>query len=108
MLIAALRSFLRMAPDGDAPAGHEEILFPDADLLEALEGLERDCGIQLARPAPGGLRLTRAGCVLVREGRQILRLHDEAVRATRAAGERDTALFPFNMLNLPAGAPPPA
>jgi len=108
MLIDALRSFLRVAPDGEIPAEDEVIPLPDADLLEALEALERDCGMLLARPAPGGLRLTPAGCVLVREARRILCVHDEAVRATRAAGKRDATPSPFDMLHIPFDAAPPA
>lgn len=84
---ARLRSLVELADAGSVRGAAERLVVTESSISSAVRALSDEIGIPLVDRHGRGVKLTAAGERYVEYARQILGLHDEAVRAAR--GEAD-------------------
>ncbi|MCP2259922.1 DNA-binding transcriptional regulator, LysR family [Streptoalloteichus tenebrarius] len=91
--VGRLRVLVEVARAGSIAAAAQRMSFTPSALSQQLAKLEREAGGQLLERHPHGVRLTRAGRVLVEHGERVLGELRDAEDAVRAAlGERPQKL----------------
>lgn len=84
---ARLRSLVELADAGSVRGAAERLVVTESSISSAVRALSDEIGIPLVDRHGRGVKLTAAGERYVEYARQILGLHDEAIRAAR--GEAD-------------------
>jgi DNA-binding transcriptional LysR family regulator len=81
MELRELRFFVAAAEEGGLSAAARRLHLSQSALSQAMQGLERQLGVELLVRTTRGIQLTDAGSVLLREARDLLAHHDRAVAA---------------------------
>ncbi|WP_143267120.1 LysR family transcriptional regulator [Amycolatopsis thailandensis] len=91
MELRHFRYFTAVAEQGGFTKAANMLFVSQPTLSQQIRALERELGVPLFLRAPDGVRLTAAGEVFHGHAEAVLRMVDEATRATRRAGsEPDT------------------
>src|SRR3954452_19517242 len=85
MELRHLRYFVAVAEELHFRRAAERLHIAQPAVSEQIRNLERELGVQLLERTPRSVVLTPPGAVLLEEARRMLRLADDACRATRQA-----------------------
>ncbi|RJO68410.1 LysR family transcriptional regulator [Nocardia panacis] len=102
MELRQLRYFVVLAEELHFRRAAEKLFISTPTLSQQIKGLEREMGGPLLIREPR-VRLTAAGAVLLRTGREILRATESAIRETRREAGSPAPVLRFG---FPNGVPP--
>ncbi|MFJ8917475.1 LysR family transcriptional regulator [Amycolatopsis sp. NPDC102389] len=92
MELRHFRYFTAVAEQGGFTKAATMLFVSQPTLSQQIRALERELGVPLFLRAPDGVRLTAAGEIFYGHARAVLRMVDEAARATRRAGAEPDVL----------------
>ncbi|MEU3624987.1 hypothetical protein BS329_36625 [Amycolatopsis coloradensis] len=92
MELRHFRYFAAVAEQGGFTKAAAMLFVSQPTLSQQIRALERELGVPLFLRAPDGVRLTAAGEVFYGHAVAVLRMVDEAARATRRAGAEPSVL----------------
>ncbi|WP_409492127.1 LysR family transcriptional regulator [Amycolatopsis sp. cmx-11-12] len=92
MELRHFRYFAAVAEQGGFTKAAAMLFVSQPTLSQQIRALERELGVPLFLRAPDGVRLTAAGEVFYGHAVSVLRMVDEAARATRRAGAEPSVL----------------
>jgi molybdate transport repressor ModE-like protein len=91
MEIRELRAFTAVADEGSVSAAGRKLHLSQSAVSQTIQSLERQLGVQLLNRGAGGVTLTGAGAVLLREARTLIAQHDRALAAVSGQGTAGSA-----------------
>jgi molybdate transport repressor ModE-like protein len=91
MEIRELRAFTAVAEEGSVSAAGRKLHLSQSAVSQTIQSLERQLGVQLLNRGAGGVTLTGAGAVLLREARTLIAQHDRALAAVSGQGTAGSA-----------------
>ena len=91
MEIRELRAFTAVAEEGSVSAAGRKLNLSQSAVSQTIQSLERQLGVRLLNRGAGGVTLTGAGAVLLREARTLIAQHDRALAAVSGQGTAGSA-----------------
>lgn len=89
MDLEQLRLFIAVAESGSFSRGAQKLYFSHSTASRTVSALEAELGVRLLDRDNRVLGLTKAGEVLLKEARELLRAADEAALRVRQAGQAE-------------------
>ena len=107
MEIRELRAFIAVADEGSFSAAARKLHVSQSALSQTIRSLERQLGVRLLERHSGGVTVTDAGGLLLREARALLAQHDRMLAAVTGPAAAGPAVLRVGVpLELPVGALP--
>jgi DNA-binding transcriptional LysR family regulator len=107
--IRELRTFIAVAEEGSVSAAGRRLHVSQSAVSQTIQSLERQLGGRLLVRGTGGVTLTEAGTILLREARSLIAQHDRAVDAVTGQAAASAAILRVGVpLELPGDLLPRA